>query len=43
MTCQADDRMQPLRDGSVAVGGATIDFLDLPVEQALFRVLEHRE
>ena len=43
MACQAYDRMQPLRDGTVAVGGAAINFLDLPVEETFFRMLKHRE
>ena len=43
MACQAYDRMQPLRDGTVAVGGAAINFLDLPVEETFFRMLKYRE
>src|SRR5215213_3215506 len=40
MACQAYDRMQPLRDGTVRVGGAQLNFLDLPVEETFFRMLK---
>src|SRR5690348_2614198 len=30
MACQAYDRMQPLRDDTVRLGGAELNFLDLP-------------
>lgn len=43
MACQAYDRMQPLRDGTVRVGGARLNFLDLPVEETFFRMLRHHE
>jgi 4,5-dihydroxyphthalate decarboxylase len=43
MACQAYDRMQPLRDGTVRVGGAELNFLDLPVEETFFRMLKYRE
>ena len=43
MACQAYDRMQALRHGTVRVGGARLNFLDLPVEETFFRMLRHRE
>jgi 4,5-dihydroxyphthalate decarboxylase len=43
MACQAYDRMQPLRDGTVRVGGAELNFLDLPVEETFFRMLKFAE
>jgi 4,5-dihydroxyphthalate decarboxylase len=43
MACQAYDRMQPLRDGTVRVGGAQLNFLDLPVEETFFRMLKFGE
>ncbi|MGY1822806.1 hypothetical protein [Geodermatophilus sp. SYSU D00079] len=43
MACQAYDRMQALRDGSVRVGGAELNFLDLPVEETFFRMLKFGE
>ncbi|MGY1692469.1 hypothetical protein [Geodermatophilus sp. SYSU D01105] len=43
MACQAYDRMQPLRDGTVRVGGAELNFLDLPVEETFFRMLKFGE
>ena len=43
MACQAYDRMQPLRDGSVRIGGGTLNFLDLPVEETFFRMLKFGE
>ncbi|MGY1620899.1 ABC transporter substrate-binding protein [Geodermatophilus sp. SYSU D00965] len=43
MACQAYDRMQALRDGTVRVGGAELNFLDLPVEETFFRMLKFGE
>jgi 4,5-dihydroxyphthalate decarboxylase len=43
MACQAYDRMQPLRDGTVRVAGAELNFLDLPVEETFFRMLKFAE
>lgn len=43
MACQAYDRVQPLRDGTVQVGGARLNFLDLPVEETFFRMVRYRE
>ncbi|MGK5171655.1 hypothetical protein [Geodermatophilus sp. CPCC 205761] len=43
MACQAYDRMQPLRDGTVRLGGAQLNFLDLPVEETFFRMLKFGE
>jgi len=43
MACQAYDRMQALRDGTVRLGGAELNFLDLPVEETFFRMLRFRE
>ncbi|NLU74311.1 ABC transporter substrate-binding protein [Streptomyces sp. HNM0575] len=35
--------MEPLRSGRVTVGGAELNFLDLPVEETFFRMLKFRE
>ena len=43
MACQAYDRMQALRDGTVALGGGQLNFLDLPVEETFFRMLKFAE
>jgi len=43
MACQGYDRMQALRDGSVPVAGARLNFLDLPVEETFFRMLKFGE
>jgi len=43
MACQAYDRMQPLRDDTVRLGGAGLNFLDLPVEETFFRMVKYRE
>lgn len=43
MACQAYDRMQALRDGTVHVGGVDLNFLDLPVEETFFRMLKYKE
>jgi 4,5-dihydroxyphthalate decarboxylase len=43
MACQAYDRMQPLRDGTVRLGGARLNVLDLPVEETFFRMLRFEE
>ncbi|MCH6160868.1 ABC transporter substrate-binding protein [Streptomyces marispadix] len=43
MACQAYDRMEPLRSGSVPIGGAELNFLDLPVEETFFRMLKFGE
>ncbi|MEU3274362.1 ABC transporter substrate-binding protein [Saccharomonospora sp. NPDC006951] len=43
MACQGYDRMRPLRDGTVGLGGAELNFLDLPVEETFFRMLKYRE
>jgi 4,5-dihydroxyphthalate decarboxylase len=43
MACQAYDRMQPLRDDIVRLGGAELNFLDLPVEETFFRMVKYRE
>jgi len=43
MACQSYDRMQPLREGSVRLGGADLNFLDLPVEETFFRMLKFGE
>jgi 4,5-dihydroxyphthalate decarboxylase len=43
MACQAYDRMQPLRDDTVRLGGARLNFLDLPVEETFFRMVTYRE
>ena len=43
MACQAYDRMQPLRDGTVRLVGAELNFLDLPVEETFFRMVKYRE
>ncbi len=43
MACQAYDRMQPLRDGTVQLGGGMLNFLDLPVEETFFRMVKYRE
>ena len=43
MACQSYDRMQPLREGSVRLGGAELNFLDLPVEETFFRMLKFGE
>nr|WP_206322627.1 ABC transporter substrate-binding protein [Streptomyces sp. HNM0575] len=43
MACQSYDRMEPLRSGRVTVGGAELNFLDLPVEETFFRMLKFRE
>lgn len=43
MACQAYDRMEALRSGRVSVGGAELNFLDLPVEETFFRMLKFRE
>ena len=43
MACQAYDRMQPLRDSTVRLGGAELNYLDLPVEETFFRMVRYRE
>jgi 4,5-dihydroxyphthalate decarboxylase len=43
MACQAYDRMQPLRDGTVRIAGVELTFLDLPVEETFFRMLGFAE
>lgn len=43
MACQGYDRMLPLRDGTVGLGGAQLNFLDLPVEETFFRMLKFGE
>lgn len=43
MACQGYDRMWPLRTGEVRVGGAELNFLDLPVEETFFRMLKFGE
>lgn len=43
MACQAYDRLQPLRDGTVRLTGAELNFLDLPVEETFFRMLKFGE
>ncbi|MHA6631646.1 ABC transporter substrate-binding protein [Pseudonocardia sichuanensis] len=43
MACQAYDRFRPLRDGTVRLGGAELNFLDLPVEETFFRMLKFGE
>ncbi|TFV85818.1 ABC transporter substrate-binding protein [Blastococcus sp. CT_GayMR16] len=43
MACQAYDRMQPLRDGTVRIAGVELNFLDLPVEETFFRMLSFAE
>jgi 4,5-dihydroxyphthalate decarboxylase len=43
MACQAYDRMQPLRDGTVRIAGVELNFLDLPVEETFFRMLGFAE
>lgn len=43
MACQAYDRMEPLHRGTVPVGGANINFLDLPVEETFFRMARFEE
>jgi 4,5-dihydroxyphthalate decarboxylase len=43
LACQAYDRMQPLRDGTVRVAGVELNFLDLPVEETFFRMLRFAE
>jgi len=43
MACQAYDRMRPLQDGTVRLGGVRLNFLDLPVEETFFRMLKFAE
>ncbi len=43
MACQGYDRMRPLRDGTVQVGGIDLNFLDLPIEETFFRMLRFAE
>lgn len=43
MACQAYDRMDLLRRGVVGPGDASINFLDLPVEETFFRMARFRE
>jgi len=43
MASQGYDRMQPLRDGTVRLGGAELNFLDLPVEETFLRMLKFGE
>jgi 4,5-dihydroxyphthalate decarboxylase len=43
IACEGYDRVLALRDGTVQVGGATLNFLDLPVEETFFRMVKYRE
>lgn len=43
MACQAYDRMEPLRSGAVPLGGAELNFLDLPVEETFLRMVKFGE
>ena len=41
--CWNYDRTRALMDGSVAVDGIDLNYLDMPVEETFFRMLRHRE
>lgn len=43
MACEGYDRVQPLRDGSVRLGGAELNVLTLPVEETFYRMLHFQE
>lgn len=43
MAAQSYDRLQPLFDGRVQVGGARLNCLDLPVEETFARAVAHQE
>lgn len=43
MACQGYDRMRPLLDGRVRVGGVDLNFLDLSIEETFFRMLRFQE
>lgn len=43
LAAQAYDRLQPLFDGRVQLGGAQLNCLDLPVEETFARTVAHQE
>lgn len=43
IACQAYDRVQDIRSGDVQVKGVNLNFLDLPVEETFFRMLQNQE
>jgi len=43
LAAQAYDRLQPLFDGRVRVGGVRLNCLDLPVEETFYRMVGHGE
>ncbi|APA84766.1 ABC transporter substrate-binding protein [Paraburkholderia sprentiae WSM5005] len=41
--CWDYDRTRPLMDGTVAIEGVDLNYLNMPVEETFFRMLRHRE
>ena len=41
--CWNYDRTRALADGSVAVDGVDLNYLDMPVEETFFRMMRHKE